>query len=251
MPFQKFSFSNCNAIVKVNAPLWWSHQERDDGLGEQENEAEGCPVEIKWKNLNTGEQKWYEISTESAMASACSFDDGNYWVSLSPSGRYIVLWYSYVDDPEGNLCILAIDTKTQKLTEGTAKEFGEFIDRSSDKPYHGSCMLRILDNGLIHVVTVSECYENYLMCPKTNEVVLNLEELLDGLIDEDNYYSVSIATPESLLLLSGQFDLNKNGSANYRVFKYSLETKLGYIKKMSTETLRDLADKYTMMPNLL
>ena len=252
MPFQKFSFSNCNAFVKVNAPLWWRScremEERGDSEGEgregreeRERGVQDYPVEIKWKNLNTGEQKWYDIYTSSSMISACSFTNINQWVSLSPNGRYILLWYSTVDDIEGNLRILVIDTETQKLTEGTTEDFGEFIDKSSDQPYHGSCKMRILDNGLLHIVTASECYENYLMDPKTNEVVLNIEEILSEKLKQYDLYDCTIATPTSLLLFP--YEPYKT---EVRFFEYIIESGETSFQTMTFETFQDLSEKYIL-----
>ena len=253
MQFCDCSFSNCNAQVKLYLSNWKN------------------PVIVEWKNLNTGEEKTYRISA-GMMIPSCQFDNLTDWITLSPSGRYIVMWYNKLNDylENGELFIMIIDTETQQLTEGSSKDFGEFIDKSSKNSYHGSCCIRILDNGLLHIVTISESYENYIMDPKTNKVVLDIEKILEsedkferirkygdfGYVLNWDQYFLSIATPESLFLIANQEYLEERNE----VLKYDYgvrdegvrdeaEKRKISFKKMSRQALRELAKNYTMFPD--
>ena len=159
------------------------------------------------------------------------------------------MWYTRLDHhtthDDGNLYIMIIDTETQVLTKGSGKDFGEFIDKSSTEHYHGCCGVRILDNGILHIVTVSECYENYLMDPKTNKVILNIKNAIEELGGVILYgaYLCSIATPESLLLMAE----DKIDELN-DVFEYEVETGKTSLKKMSKQSLEELSQKYSLSP---
>lgn len=236
------NFSNCNAEVVYHFPDW-------DGETMTDEELQNFPPhQIKWKNRNTGEEKNYEISLGLAVCSDCFGSELSY-ITLSPSGRYIAMWYTRLDHhtthDDGNLYIMIIDTETQVLTKGSGKDFGEFIDKSSTEHYHGCCGVRILDNGILHIVTVSECYENYLMDPKTNKVILNIKNAIEELGGVILYgaYLCSIATPESLLLMAE----DKIDELN-DVFEYEVETGKTSLKKMSKQSLEELSQKYSLSP---
>jgi len=235
------SFSNCNAQVKIIVSTWLN----EDNEIISEEEAKKTPVVVEWKNLNTNEEKTYRISV-GLMTPSCGFlGSESRQITLSSSGRYIVMWYLYHGD--GNLYMMVIDTETQQLTEGSSKEFGEFIDKSSSKRYHGYCWVRVLDNGLLHIVTVLECYENYLMDPKTNKVVLDIEKLMnEERLHHSCTYQLSIATPEILFLIDEGQSCNDN-EYDY-VFQYDINTGITCFSTITKQTTRDLAEKYTMFP---
>jgi len=235
------SFSNCNAQVKLTASRWLG---KDDEFISEE-EAKKTPDVVEWKNLHTGEEKTYRISVGRMYLSCGFLGSESKKITLSPSGRYIAMWYLCYGDE--NLYMMVIDTETQQLTEGSSKEFGEFIDKSSSKRYHGHCWVRVLDNGLLHIVTVLECYENYLMDPKTNKVVLNIEKLMnEEHLHHSCTYQLSIATPEILFLIDeGQSLIDEK--YDY-VFQYDINTGITCFSTITKQTTLDLAKKYIMVP---
>ena len=279
MHFYDCSFSNCNVKVNLHVSNWISEEEHDDPAEDfvSEEVVKKNPVIVEWKNLKSGEKKTYRISA-GMMIPSCQFSDGEDFITASPSGRYIVIWYNKlnVDLEKGELFMMIIDTETQQLTEGSSEEFGEFIDKSSKNSYHGSCCVRILDNGLLHIVTISESYENYIMDPKTNTIIFDIDKFLEsegkfesvGKYGDPDYvpswcneYFVSIATPESLILIANErssdehevFEYlytmdNENESENEGEVKSEVKHKNISFKKMSKQALFELSKNYTMFP---
>ena len=289
MDFYDQTFSNCNAQVTLHLSNWMNDRHRynichgcgvcnyclndeDDENDENENEfmseeeARKIPIAIEWKNLKSGEEKTYLIST-GTMTDSTRFGEGDStWITLSPNGRYIAMWYNKMNIQleRGEVFMMVIDTETQELTDGSSEEFGEFIDKSSNEYYHGSCCVRILDNGLLHIVTVSECYENYLMDPKTNTVLFDFGDFIgsQGKFDHigefgtpefqynKNQFFLSIVTPESLLLIGAQECLEEGNEVFEYVYGGVRDDEVGKMsfKKMSRQALRELAKNYTMFP---
>ena len=246
------SFSNCNAQVKLTVSEWTG----DDGEFITEEEAKKIPIIVEWKNLHTSEEKTYRISV-GRMHSPHALNHESNYITVSPNGRYIAIWYTriYCGDPnDGNLYMMVIDTETQELTEGSCKDFGEFIEKSYSSTSEYSiknCWVRVLDNGLLHIAIVSKPYENYLMDPKTNKVVLNIEKILMGeqldyYFSDHLSYHHSIATPETLFLIDEGQSLSDD-KYDY-VFQYDMDTGLTCFSDFRKQTTRDLAEKYTMFP---
>ncbi len=217
---QIFSFSNCNATVKITVC----------------DDDEKTPmIIVRWEDVN-GEQKWYDIST-GTLISSCVLVNDKKKVTLSPNGRKIVFWYSIMEDILRRLRVLVIDTETQQLTEGTAEEFGEFIDTSSDKPHHGSCIIRILDNGLLHFTNgAPDSYENYIYDRVTGKT-LDIEDLIVG---QPGSFLFTIVVPHGLLVLSNVY--------GDEVLEYDAETEESKFITLSREQIRYFAEKYIMTP---
>ena len=211
------------------------------------DEEEGI-VSIRWKNLHTGDEKLYKIQTGNGLmlpldpALICEHMP---WMSVSPRGKYIMLWYGTLMSDYTNkiLRVIVIDTETQESMTGTREDFGEYIDIVPKKNYyHPYCLMHVYDNGLVHVTNSVESFENYLFDLKTKTIVYNFAPEIEEVVDYCYDFDGSFSTATDLIICSSFYNSGnqKRVPKPNTVFVYNYETKELKNVTMTTQQLLDV-----------